>query len=353
MNYRLALIAAPLLFASASSAQIVMDGVADDAYGAARAVQNTRTGFGDASLGLADFCDGSELDQGFAVIDGDSLYILLAGNLQSNWNHLEVFIDAIPGEGQNRLLSNNPDIDFGALGNMGEWGVEGDKDYAQGFTFDEGVDPDFWITYAGGNDPFETWLSYSQLLTGGGTEALNNFGGPGAADLDGVITTPDGIEGTINNSNTLGVTSCDKGGCEGGDGSGVITGLELRIPLALLGHTDGDTIKITAFVNNDNHFYVANQFLPGINGWGNLAYTRWVNLANIDGDQYFTVETGGGGEPCIGDLTGDGMINGADVGLMLAAWGNCPAPCPADLTGDGMVNGADIGLMLAGWGDCP
>ena len=40
------------------------------------------------------------------------------------------------------------------------------------------------------------------------------------------------------------------------------------------------------------------------------------------------------------------------MGLILAAWGECPEPCVYDLTGDGLVNGADIGLMLASWGDC-
>ncbi len=55
--------------------------------------------------------------------------------------------------------------------------------------------------------------------------------------------------------------------------------------------------------------------------------------------------------PCVGDLNGDGQVNGADVGLMLAAWGSSdPA---ADLTADGLVNGADLGLLLGGWGPCP
>lgn len=49
-----------------------------------------------------------------------------------------------------------------------------------------------------------------------------------------------------------------------------------------------------------------------------------------------------------GDLNADGAVNGADLGLLLAAWGTCPA-CPADLTGDGLVDGADLGLLLANW----
>ena len=50
-----------------------------------------------------------------------------------------------------------------------------------------------------------------------------------------------------------------------------------------------------------------------------------------------------------GDLNGDGFVNGADLGLLLLAWGPCPAPCPEDLNGDGAVDGADLGLLLLAW----
>ncbi len=28
-------------------------------------------------------------------------------------------------------------------------------------------------------------------------------------------------------------------------------------------------------------------------------------------------------EPCLGDLSGDGSVDGADLGLLLGAWGGC------------------------------
>ncbi len=49
-----------------------------------------------------------------------------------------------------------------------------------------------------------------------------------------------------------------------------------------------------------------------------------------------------------GDFNGDGFVNGADLGLLLGAWGRC-AGCPEDLTEDGFVNGADLGLLLGYW----
>ena len=55
------------------------------------------------------------------------------------------------------------------------------------------------------------------------------------------------------------------------------------------------------------------------------------------------------GCPIPEDQNGDCVVNGADLGLLLALWGECEAPCPADLNGDGVVGGADLGLLLAAW----
>ena len=48
------------------------------------------------------------------------------------------------------------------------------------------------------------------------------------------------------------------------------------------------------------------------------------------------------------DLNGDGAVAGADLGLLLGAWGTC-ASCTADLDRNGEVNGADLGLLLGAW----
>ncbi|MEE2907018.1 MAG: hypothetical protein VX527_04215 [Planctomycetota bacterium] len=53
---------------------------------------------------------------------------------------------------------------------------------------------------------------------------------------------------------------------------------------------------------------------------------------------------------CRGDIDGDNMVDGSDIGLLLVAWGTndwC-----ADLNDDGIVNGEDLGVMLAGFANC-
>jgi hypothetical protein len=48
-----------------------------------------------------------------------------------------------------------------------------------------------------------------------------------------------------------------------------------------------------------------------------------------------------------GDLNRDGLVNGADLGILLGQWGGAGN---GDLDGDGEVNGADLGLLLGVWG---
>jgi len=56
---------------------------------------------------------------------------------------------------------------------------------------------------------------------------------------------------------------------------------------------------------------------------------------------------------CIGNLNADLVVDGSDLGVLLASWGPCAATCVADLNADAVVNGADLGIMLNVWGACP
>jgi hypothetical protein len=59
--------------------------------------------------------------------------------------------------------------------------------------------------------------------------------------------------------------------------------------------------------------------------------------------------------PCPADFNDDGVVNGADLGVLISSWGPCPPPpgtCVADITGNGIVDGGDLGLLIASWGAC-
>lgn len=96
------------LTAMATSAP-VLDGVRDGSYGAAVAVQSVETGFGD---------NFSELNAAYVTVEGGTLYLMLAGNLESNFNKLNIFIDS-KGGGQNVLQNDGNSGGDGAGGFTG------------------------------------------------------------------------------------------------------------------------------------------------------------------------------------------------------------------------------------------
>jgi hypothetical protein len=63
-----------------------------------------------------------------------------------------------------------------------------------------------------------------------------------------------------------------------------------------------------------------------------------------------SVRSGNARSVCgVADLNCDGLVDGADLGILLLSWGVGGDPA-ADLTGDGLVDGADLGLLLVLWG---
>jgi hypothetical protein len=55
---------------------------------------------------------------------------------------------------------------------------------------------------------------------------------------------------------------------------------------------------------------------------------------------------------CLGDGTGDDMVDGTDLAIVLSLWGTTGAET-ADLDGNGTIDGGDLALLLANWGPCP
>ncbi len=87
--------------------------------------------------------------------------------------------------------------------------------------------------------------------------------------------------------------------------------------------------------------------------WGGVSGVYLDTLAPVG---EFTIDSGSGvnwmdpfepgptGSPA--DLNGDGVVDGADLGLLLSAWGTPDG----DVNGDGTTDGADLGLLLGDWG---
>jgi hypothetical protein len=54
----------------------------------------------------------------------------------------------------------------------------------------------------------------------------------------------------------------------------------------------------------------------------------------------------------LGDGTGDDMVDGTDLAIVLSLWGTTGAQT-GDLDGNGTIDGGDLALLLANWGPCP
>ena len=52
------------------------------------------------------------------------------------------------------------------------------------------------------------------------------------------------------------------------------------------------------------------------------------------------------------DLFADMQVNGADLGILLAQWGEANSFTVSDLNGDALVDGSDLGILLSFWGPC-
>lgn len=253
--------------AAAASAQITTDGQLDAAYGPQLAVQFNPTGYGDNTNADPLAANGSELDVAHAVIRDGKLHILLTGNLETNFNKLNIFIDSRPA-GQNTLANDNPDVDFNGLNNLA------------GLKFDTGFEADFFFAISGGGDPIEFFANYAEL----GNPGVGTYlGGTGSPNTGFPVTLANGVQVGIDNSNIGGVTDVT------GQGFGVTTGIEFSIPLTLIGNPTAP-VKVCAFISNPGRTDVSNQVLGGLEtGTANLGAPSAVDFSSLPGNQYFHV----------------------------------------------------------------
>jgi hypothetical protein len=159
--------------------------------------------------------------------------------------------------------------------------------------------------------------------------------------------------------------SCDKNTIGGVNLATVLTGVELAIPLSALGNPTG-TIKITAFINNQDGGFASNQWsgtsLVGAAGElaqpANFGETRAINIESdvrAAGKQYFTVNLAGAGTAPVIDGSRDAsgwsarFQQGARTGFGDATQGTVDGAGGSELDrGYSRVAGGVLYLFFAG-----
>ncbi len=263
---------------------VTLDGsIAGDGYGSAVSVQTIETGFGDNQ---------SELNAAYAQVSGGTLYLTITGQVESNFNKLNLFFDTVAG-GQNTLTAD---------ANNGGTNPENDNwaNNHNGFTFDTGFEADYMIIIRSGNfggDRFDIDIATVGGGLGAFEAAADVFGGS-FTGVNAAALPLAGVGVAYDNSNAAGVGGTAGNAADQTAAQAVQTGIELAIPLAAIGSPAGD-FKISAMVNNSDHNFLSNQFLGGLPvGQGNLGgdgtggftgNVGGVDLNNFAGDQFFVV----------------------------------------------------------------
>ena len=259
----------------------MLDGsIVGDNYGAPRAVQTVQTQFGD---------NFSELDAAYAQIADGHLYLTLTGNLEGNFNKLNIFIDSVAG-GQNTIdAGNNPPNDG--------WAAK-----HGGMVFDADFAADYLITLRHGNAGSDKFDFDFAVVGGGATDFdsfLDIFGGTsqGMAQTGAGANLGFDFGIAFDNSNVAGVVGGDQE-ADMAAAAAVETGIELAIPLSAIGSPMG-IIKVSAMVNGSNHDFLSNQLLGGLiapqgnlggDGAGNFTGSlSGIDLTKFPENQYFTV----------------------------------------------------------------
>ena len=259
---------------------IEVDGELDDAYGGALSVQQVQTGFGDP---------GSELDAAYSILLDNKLYLMLTGNLEPNFNKLEIFIDSESG-GQNKIISN-------LNSNNDNWAEKFD-----GFTFDKGFTADYLLIVRHGFGSTQLDLDFTKLGAGGSGGMVGRFD-PINSGKNGPFEASNGLVIGFNNTNSGGIGSDQGQRANQEEARSVRTGTELSIPLELIGSPKSE-IRMCVMINGQGHDYLSNQFLGAMPEWtGNLGtdglggYVDNSSLGDIDlndfeGDQFFVITNG-------------------------------------------------------------
>jgi hypothetical protein len=337
------------LFAIAALSHAQVDGRnIPSKYGAPLASQTNYTGFGDrVSL---DQTSGSELNQLFIKCVNGVLYLAVTGNLEGRpfSNSIHFYIDT----------GRNPNNTFTLTTGCINCSVQG----MSGVVFDH--KPDYVLSVSHFDDGQGNDNIYLDLH-----DVVNNqstyLGAVAVGAGEGTVAQ--GVKAGFDNSNLQGVTS-DLNNI--GDPTTATTGLEVAIPLSVLGNPQGE-IKILALLTGGADLgdacrgtYLSNQSLPAMN-IGNPSQQfpnpEWARCPSppfdppdffpfsfvaLAGTHYVSVQPCPAGPE--GDVDGNGCVDDADLLIVLFNFGN--AGGQGDVNGDNIVDDADLLAVLFNFG---
>ena len=314
-------------------------------YGAPLASQTNYTGFGDRVD--PNQTEGSELNQLFVKCVNGVLYLAVTGNLEGRpfSNSIHFYIDT----------GRNPNNTFTLTTGCINCSVQG----MSGVVFDH--KPDYVLSVSHfddgqGND--NIYLDLHDVVNNQSTYLGAVAVGAGEGTVD------QGVKAGFDNSNLQGVTSEPN---NIGNPATATTGLEVAIPLSVLGSPQGE-IKILALLTGGADLgdpcrgtYLSNQSLPAMNignpsqQFPNAAWARCpdppfdsfpFSFVALAGTHYVSVQ------PCPvgpeGDANGDGCVDSADLLIVLFNFGN--AGGNGDVNGDNIVDSADLLTVLFNFG---
>jgi hypothetical protein len=287
--------------ATYANAQLLNGNLDSAFYGSPLYIQTINTGFGN-STGGGD-ASGSELDAVYAKVSGGNLYIFIAGCIQANGNHLNVFIAGGNSTGQTTLAVPTTATLKAMNGSI----------FPANFTNTYAIDI---------NDSSSTL--YTEEYTTTGTPAGGYVGA--LAGSAGIFAGSSGGLSSLYLNNTLVSTMGTANEALSGSnvGASVTNGLEIVIPTSAIGYTGG-SVNVLIDINGGGDGYLSNQFLPGLAvGSGNLGTPTFnlgpvpppTNYVTFQVDMSAQVVTGvftNGTSP----ITVSGSFEGWDNGLAL------------------------------------
>lgn len=115
----------------------------------------------------------------------------------------------------------------------------------------------------------------------------------------------------------------------------------------ITGYAWGENIGWIQFTLSDLDADLKPRLDPATSRLQGFAWSEnagWINLSTTDVFVEFV--------SCPEDLTGDGIVNAADLATLLGDWGDFGANGPADFDDSGSVDSSDLATLLGSWGPC-